>query len=95
MNSSTAICYKTRRDVLCSHLPDDEAVLLDLDASTYFGLNAVGAFNWRLLENPQRLSDLVSATMEEFEIDLATCEADLQELLQQLAENKLVETVQA
>ncbi len=90
----SATYYQARQDVLCSQLPDDEAVLLDLDAGIYYGFNAVGLFAWHLLERPQRLEDLVLATLEKFEITAETCEADLRELVEQLLEKKLVTIVQ-
>ncbi len=93
MISSQETRFQVGKDILCSHLPDNEAVILNLDAGVYYGLNPVGAFNWQLLASPRSLKDLVRLTLEEFEIDPATCEADLHDLLQELAKHELIRVV--
>jgi hypothetical protein len=85
--------FQVCKDILCSHLPDDESVILNLDAGIYYGLNPVGTFNWQLLANPRSLQDLVGLTIEEFAIDPATCEADLHDLLQELSKHELIQVV--
>ena len=67
-----------------------EAVLLQLEAGMYFGLDPVGTRLWHLMAERGRLRDVFEAAQEEFEVDPVTLERDLLALAQQLAEKKLI-----
>ena len=69
----------------------EEAVILHLKDGTYYGLNAVGAAVWNLLQKPKRLTELRDAVVREFEVGAAECERDILSLLQSLAKAGLVE----
>jgi hypothetical protein len=77
-------------DVVSSALGDG-AALLDLKASVYYSLNAVGAYVWNALQSPTSLSSLVAAVSDQFDVEPARCEADLRSILGALADAKLVE----
>lgn len=70
-----------------------EAVVLGLDRGVYYGLNAVAARIWQLIQEPRRLSDVAAVILEEYEIDRARCERDLLALVHQLIAEGLVEVV--
>lgn len=71
---------------------DQEAVILNLSNSTYYGLNAVGAAVWELLvRKPRRVADLQQAVLEAFEVDAGRCEQDILALLEQLQSAGLIE----
>ena len=73
---------------------DNETIILNHDAGVYYDLNEVGTFIWeQLQQKPSTFEELKNATMEEFEVDEATCENDIKSLLMQLMDEKLVETV--
>jgi len=78
-----------REGVLFQQL-QDEAVLLNLDSGQYFGLDQVGTRIWNLLVDGKALPQVVSAIVEEYEVDSAQCEADLLKLLQDLEAQGLV-----
>ncbi len=59
--------YRLNPRVLCRAV-EDEAVLLDLDAGQYYGLNAVGYRIWELLVAGAPLDSISDALSEEFEI---------------------------
>lgn len=69
---------------------DGEAVILSLDQGVYYGLNPVGAFAWALLERPRTVAELRDAVVEAYEVDAPTAEADLLELLADMAARGLV-----
>ncbi len=75
---------------LSSHV-GEEAVVLNLRDSCYYGLDEVGARIWSLIQEPSRVSELRDAIMSEYNVDAETCERDLIELLGQLAEHGMVE----
>jgi hypothetical protein len=74
---------------------DQEIAILDLNAEMYYGLGSVGARIWELIQTPIRVDDLRDAIAGEYEVDLATCEADLLALLEQLAARSLIEVTNA
>jgi len=67
-----------------------ELVLLDLSSESYFGLDVIGARIWGLLESGASVGDVLDTLMEEYEVERATLEADLGELLDKLAEAGLI-----
>lgn len=72
---------------------DGERVLLAPSSLGYFGLNAVGAHVWDLLEQgPQGVSDLVSALVAEYDVDDATCHADVTQFLVTASDAAVIET---
>lgn len=68
-----------------------EAVILDLASSTYFGLDAVGTRLWALLQQDASATRACELLLQEFEVDAASLEQDIAELLQQLADAGLVQ----
>jgi hypothetical protein len=71
-----------------------EQVILDLDAGTYYGLNAVGARVWQLLQSPIEVEALVDTVSEEYEdVSRSQCREDVTHLLADLLEHKLIEVV--
>lgn len=68
-----------------------EAVILDLASSTYFGLDTVGARLWVLLQQDASVQRACVQLLEEFAVDAAQLERDVDNLLQQLAAARLVQ----
>lgn len=68
----------------------DEVVILNFRDEVYYGLDAVGAFVWQLLAQPRTVAELCEAVTAEFDVDAATCAADLAALLRQLEARALV-----
>ncbi|HYC62941.1 MAG TPA: lasso peptide biosynthesis PqqD family chaperone [Thermoanaerobaculia bacterium] len=68
-----------------------ETVILGLTAGRYYGLDAVGARVWQLIQTPAAVPDLVATIMSEYEVGREQCEADLLKLLRQMIDAGLVE----
>lgn len=69
--------------VLCKEL-EGEAVLLDLDSETYFGLNETGARFWALLASGSSLGRVLETMGEEYDAPLEVLHRDLEQLLGEL-----------
>jgi len=69
----------------------DEAAILNLKNSVYYGMNPVGARIWELLKQPKSVSELRDILLEEFEVDEARCCMDLLALLATLRVEGLIE----
>jgi hypothetical protein len=69
---------------------DDEAAILNLKTGIYFGLNEVGAWIWRLIQEPRTVVEIREAVLAEFEVEPEVCQSDLQALLRDLEQNQLI-----
>ena len=67
-----------------------EMVLLDLSSESYFGLDAVGARSWGLLESGATVGEVVDTLMGEYEVERETLEADVGAWLERLFEAGLI-----
>lgn len=72
-----------------------ERVLLNVEAGTYHGMNAVGSHVFDLVGEPRRVEDVVSAVSEEFDVDAATATTDVHAFLVELVEAGLATVVDA
>jgi hypothetical protein len=68
-----------------------EAVILDITPGIYYGLNAVGARIWKLIQEPRTVNEIRAAVLEEYDVEPDRCERDLLALLQELAARGLIE----
>ena len=70
---------------------DGEAVILDLESGTYFGLNDVGTRMWQLMEQHGTPRAALGTLIEEFDVAPDVLEQDLITLASELAEKGLLE----
>jgi hypothetical protein len=71
----------------------DELVLLDLDSEVYFGLDPVGAAMWKAVCELGSLRAAHRALGDTYEIDEDTLWSDLQEIVGELVEKRLLQVV--
>lgn len=65
-------------------------VLLNLHSGSYYGLNNIGACFVRGLEKQVPVEQTISAIAEQFDVDSAVVNQDIQHLIEQLLEQKLL-----
>jgi hypothetical protein len=65
-------------------------ILLNPESGQYYTLDEVGARIWELCDGSRQVTDLVSTIHAEFDAPVATIQADVLELLDDLARDKLV-----
>jgi hypothetical protein len=68
-----------------------EAVILDVESGTYFGLNAVGTRIWELIEAGKTLDQVCSKLLDEFEVAPEQLEGDVSALAGELQQRRLIE----
>jgi hypothetical protein len=90
--SSSSIVASVKHQVSCDLA--GEVVILNVQDGVYYGLNAVGARIWSLLEEPRMVSQIHETLLDEYEIDPHVCESQLLTLLADLAAHGLVEIKQ-
>ncbi len=72
-----------------------ELLILDATSGSYYGLDPVGKRIWSLLQEPKRVSAIRDALLGEYDVDRELCARDLTALLQDLAQNGLIEVKSA
>jgi len=73
----------------------DEAVLLNLNNEQYYGLDGVGLRMWQALTVGVTIEQGIEELLREYDVDRATLERDVLQLLAELADQGLVEIVDA
>jgi hypothetical protein len=89
MNASLDRSVRFADDVVFREL-DGEAVLLDLDSGTYFGLDAVGTRIWLFCRERGSLRSVWEAMQEEFDAPADVLEADLLAFVDELSSRGLL-----
>jgi hypothetical protein len=69
----------------------DEKVILHLEDGTYYGLNAVGARIWDLIQEPTTVREVREQLVHEYDVEAETCQRDLMAVLRDLADHHLIE----
>ena len=85
----TTVITKSANQVSCTL--DNEMAILDLNASTYFGLNEVGAHIWNLLDEPRSVAAICESVVDQFEVDPERCRSDVELFLGSLQQAGLIE----
>jgi hypothetical protein len=69
---------------------DGEAVILDLESGTYFGLNEVGTRLWQLAGEGRSETEIVDTLVAEYDADRETIVRDATKLLEELRRRRLI-----
>lgn len=70
---------------------DGEAVVLELDSGTYFGLADVGARIWALVQEPITCAALLDVLLDEYAAERSVLERDLLTFVRELRASNLLE----
>jgi hypothetical protein len=70
---------------------EQEAVILNLTDGTYYGLDAVGAYVWKLIQTPTTLRDLHAAVLDRYDVETERCAQDLASLFEHMSDAGLIE----
>ena len=87
MTTRTKIALSS--NVLLQEL-DGEAVLLNLENEQYYGLDSVGLRFWKWVEEYADYEKVLAQALENYRVDEATLRQDLNVLLAELADAKLI-----
>ena len=77
------------KEVLASEM-DGETIMMSIASGSYYGMDNIGSRIWELIAEPIRVSDLCDRLMEEFDVEIDQCLADVIAFLNELGENRLV-----
>ena len=68
----------------------DELVMMSAAKGNYIGLSAVGARIRELIETPRTVESLCATLIEEYDVDPATCRAEVDSFLATLGQHNAV-----
>ncbi len=68
-----------------------EAVIVNLKNGVYYGLDGVGYRIWSLIQEQKGVQEIRDTIVEEYEVEPMRLEQDLLGLLQQMADEGLIE----
>jgi hypothetical protein len=77
-------------DILHAPVGAEEVLMMSVEAGRYYGLNAVAARIWELLETPKTIAQICAQICEEFEVDSPTCETAVLKFVNVLIDNGIV-----
>ena len=89
--SLTSIVVATSEQVSCAL--GDEAAILNLKNSVYYGMDPVGSRIWNLLTQRRSVGDLRDILVREYDVESERCEQDLFALLEKMRSEGLIEVV--
>ena len=69
---------------------EDEAVLLHLDTEQYFGLDAVASRMWTLLNTLPSVGAAYAALLDEYDVEPQVLRHDLERMVNELLEHRLL-----
>ena len=82
-----------QRGGLLAHDVDGTLVVADETSSCWYGLELIARKIWQLVERPQKVTDLCTALVNEYNIDRESCERDVLDFLGELKREGLIEIV--
>lgn len=70
---------------------DGEVVAMSIDRGMCYGLNGMGSQIWRMLESWTTAEAIGSALTREYDVDSEVCRSEVQRLLDELAQEGMIE----
>ena len=90
MNLDERTIVVASKDQMASSI-GGETVILGLQEGRYYGVDAVGARIWQLLQTPTSVAAIRDAIVTEYDVAPERCEADLFALLHRMLAARLIE----
>nr|WP_319565123.1 lasso peptide biosynthesis PqqD family chaperone [uncultured Rhodoferax sp.] len=90
MQTSTPSSLFIRDPDLISTDMDGDTVMLSIERGEYFGIGGVGTRVWELLEQAVSMQTIVQAICAEYDVDEATCLADVQAFFNELLKDRMI-----
>jgi Coenzyme PQQ synthesis protein D (PqqD) len=79
------------KDQVACDTGDSDSTIVTWRNDVYYGLDPVGKRVWQLLQEPTTVAQIRDVLKAEYDVEPAQLESDIRELLEQLAEQGLVE----
>ena len=84
-----------RTDLMTSELSDTELVMLNIERSSYYGMQDTAKAIWACLDEPRSIAGVCAYLMTQFAVDQETCEREVLVFVNEMAKDELVYVVEA
>jgi hypothetical protein len=74
-------------DIITSEI-DGDMVMMSVSEGSFYGLNAVGAAIWHLLDTPASIETIVAHVLEIFEVSEEQCQTDILIFIESMVSSK-------
>jgi hypothetical protein len=91
MVRAVGVLYRLRPERVEWRVVDDEVIAIDLGASEYITVNAVGTRLWPLLADGSERDQLVATLQQDYDVERSRLEADVDEFLGTLEARGLID----
>ena len=81
---------RVNSDEVAAKVIDGEAIIINLSTGVYYSMDGLGGEIWSLLEAHHDVETIVGRLSVEYRVSAETCRSDVEGLLGQLLEEKLV-----
>ena len=78
------------KEEVAAKVMDGEAILINLSNGIYYSMDKVGAVVWELVERNFSPEEMVATIMSRFEVETEKVQADVERLLKELGDEKLI-----
>lgn len=94
MAFSLSLSTKIMRDpdIIATDM-DGETVMMSIEQGQYYGLSGIGPFLWGLLVDPRSIEQLCAQVLRKFDVDEATCQADIMSFVGDLLDKGVLRRV--
>jgi len=82
---------KRRPEIVHSDM-DGEIVMMSIEQGEYYGIDAIGAEIWTMLEEARSIREICASLCERYDVDESVCQQDVMRFLEQMVERKIIET---
>ena len=70
---------------------EGESVMLNVNTENYYGLDEVGTRMWAVLREAPSIHQAIDILLNEYDVERATLERDIEKFIRQLVKKKLIE----
>lgn len=76
--------------VVCTELPDGEAILLNLEKKYFYTLNEIALRIWNLIDGRRSISDIINVLLKEYDIDRSRLTKSVSRQIKEFVTNGLI-----
>lgn len=70
---------------------DGETVMMSIEQGEYYGIDAIGAQIWNMLEEEKSIEDICASLCEKYDVEASVCQRDVIRFLENMHEQKIIE----
>ncbi|MBN1913020.1 MAG: PqqD family protein [Candidatus Omnitrophica bacterium] len=85
--------FNRKKNIVCTELPDGEAVLLNLESNYFYTLNQEAFVIWKSLNGRDRLIDVIDKIIKHYEADRQEIKEAVLNQIEEFLSERLIEII--